>query len=320
MASLYNPSLTVVVVLSALLGASTGACTVQADDAERFREALPAQDEVALRVPKSGAGSTRQGLHVATEPGTTAGTTARYYQLTRDLTNAVDVGTGFILAGIWTIVHTAPTSIEAKKAVWGPGSANALEPAIWRFTVLEVNKDEYDYVLEGQPKSGSGPWTAVLTGHGFGKAHPSHKQGTFTANNDAYKSLDPTRGHDEGTTKVTYDLRQLPATIAVELRPAQGRADVKVTHEAQGAGSVAIDAVGDLDPSKTTKLEDIHLVSRWTSNGSGRADALIKSGDLPMTVQATECWSASFARVYYEDTANFEPQSGSESTCALPAL
>jgi hypothetical protein len=308
-------------VVSALSAFESG-CAASSDEAERFREAVPLQEEVALRVPgASGSSATTKsaGIHIASGPVVgTGGGAARYYQFTRDMTGAVDFVTAVMLGGIWAIVHTQPTTLESKRAVWGPGAANALEPAVWRFTVNEVGDAEYDYVLEGQPKAG-GAWLAVMRGHGYGKSRPEHKQGWFEIDNDAYKTLEPTRGRDEGTAKVTYDLRQIPASIAVELRPsaARGWADVKVIHDKAGSGSVEITSLGDIDESKATKLEDIHLLSRWTSEGSGRADVSMKNGDLPFTVDATECWSSSFARVYYQDTVDFEPETGDPTTCAF---
>jgi hypothetical protein len=313
---------------SAALGSFAAGCAIKPDDSERFREAIPTQEQVALRVPGAEAMNTgsvgKTSIRIKTDPGsvTNAGdATARYYRFTRDMTNAVDFGTAVILGSVWSIVHTEPTSIDAKTAVWGPGAASALEPAVWKFTVKEVGTAEYDYVLEGQPKAG-GAWLTVMQGHGFGKASPQHETGWFEWNNDNYRTLDPARAKDDGTTKVTYDLKKLPATIAVELRPSASKAwaDVTVIHQDAGAGSVEITALGDLDDSKATQLEDIHLLSRWTAKGSGRADIEMKNGDLPFTVTARECWSESFARVYYEDTVSFEPKTGTETACALPAI
>lgn len=309
------------VLTATTMGATTG-CAVKQDDADRFRDAVPESDDVALKVPGGqGGGAQTKGLHVATNgtSGTTSAT-ARYYRFTRDMTSAVDFGTAVILGGVWLIVHSEPTSIDAKHAVWGPGQGNALDPVVWRFTVTEVGDKEYDYALEGQPKAG-GAFLTVLKGHGYGKERAEHRSGWFVADNDAYRTLDPDRAKDYGTTKVTFDLRALPATIAVELRPgeARGHADVLVTHEEQGAGAVEITALGDIDDSKATKLEDVHLLSRWTTTGSGRADVDMKGGDLPAEVTATECWSDSFARVYYKDTVDYEPPSGDASACALPA-
>lgn len=303
----------------AFVAATAAGCTAE-EDADRFREAIPQTGDVALRVPGASGGTTTKsasGIRLATNGS--AGGVARYYAFTRDMTNTVDFGTAVTLGSIWALVNTPPTTIEAKKAVWGPGQANALEPAIWRFTVTEIADREYDYVLEGQPKSG-GAWLAVVHGHGYGKSRPEHAQGWFEADNDAFELLEPTRARDTGKTKVTFDLGAIPATIRVELRPeaAKGFADVVVTHDAGGAGSVAIHALGDIDDEgKGAALENVDLLSRWTSIGSGRADVTLTNGDLPFTVVASECWSSSFARVYYKDTVDYEPASGDASGCAF---
>lgn len=296
-------------------------CVVKQDDADRFRQAVPQADEVALKVPggSNAGGTTTKDLRLSGGPVTTS-SSAEYYRFTRDLTGAVDFGTAVILGAIWAVVHTQPTSIDGKHAVWGPGNGSALDPVVWRFTVTEVGDKEYDYVLEGQRK-GTSDFVPLLTGHGYGEERAEHRSGWFQADNDAFAKLDPDRNHDSGMLKVTYDLRQIPATIGVELKksPDQGWANVLVTHDAGGAGSVEITGHADFDASKGTKLEDIHIVSRWLTSGAGRADAEIQNGDMPFRVDASECWSDSFARVYYKDTVDYEPASGDAKACSLDA-
>ena len=312
-----------VALFASVLVLAVGEGCAPVDDAARFREPIPAKEQVALSVPGNGsgtAGATKtQGLHIATLDGTTA-TTAKWYGLTREVTNGIDGVTAVILGGIWILVNTPPSSVEPKKAVWGPSQPDGLESTSWRFTVNEVGDAEYDYVLEGQSKSGGG-WLTVLTGHGYGKTRAEHDQGWFQADNDAYRTLEPVLGHDYGTTKVVYDLQKLPASIDVARRPGgdKGSLDIVVTHEAGGAGQVTIKGMADIDPSKATKLENVDVLSRWEGNGSGRADIVLKSGDLPFTVDATECWSATFSRVYYKDTVNFEQPTGDPTACSLPA-
>jgi hypothetical protein len=288
------------------------------DDADRFRSAVPAKEDVALKIPGSSdsGGTTTQSLHPLGNPPSVS-SSAEYYRFTRDITDVVDFGTAVILGAIEIIVHSPPTTIDSTHAVWGPGSGDALDPVVWRFTVTEVAPDEYDYVLEGQRK-GTSDFVAALSGHGFGDASPSHKQGWFQADNDALASLDPDRNHDTGSTKVTFDLRQIPASIAVDIdKKTDGSAHVVVTHEAGGAGEVDITAHTDIDPSKGSGLEDVTLHSKWLTDGSGRADAQLAGGDLPTTVDATECWSTTFSRVYYQDTVSYEPTSGDASKCSL---
>src|SRR5690606_19770383 len=121
---------------SLVVGAVAGGCSAPTSDADRFREAIPNQEEVALRVPGAETANTgnvgKQTLRIADLASGDG--TARYYRFSRDLTNVVDFGTAVILGSVWAIVHTEPTTVDAKTAVWGPGAASALEPAVWKFT------------------------------------------------------------------------------------------------------------------------------------------------------------------------------------------
>ena len=67
-------------------------------------------------------------------------------------------------------------------------------------------------------------------------------------------------------------------------------------------------------------LEDVALVSRWTASGAGRADLVAANGSLPagFMVHATECWDASFGRVYYTEDVDASKTEGDVSACALP--
>lgn len=317
-----------------VLGCASQACSLSST-ADRFREAVPQQGDVALNVPGgngtgpgTGAGtrSVRAGLHIKTGNEGGSSTTATSYGFTREITTAVDSTTAVIVGSIWAIANIEPTTLEDKKAVWGPSEdSSALEPVIWRFTVNEVATDEYDYALEGKPKAG-GDYLPVLSGHGYGNAHPDHKKGWFQANNDNFKKLDPSSAENEGTTKITYDLKQLPSTINVELRPKaeEGSLDVDVTHATGGAGSVRIHGTFDIDKeddaAAASKLENVEMTSRWDASGAGRSEWTFSGGDLPIaSVTATECWSTSFSRVYYKDSADSQPTEGAETACAVSA-
>jgi hypothetical protein len=315
--------------LAGVLGVSAAmlvGCSASSEDAARFREAVPQGDDVALRVPGGAAatGTTTQGLRIQS-PGAATGPSsdAKFYAFTRDLTRDVDRTTAGILGAVWALVSTPPTTLEDKRAVWGPGSSSALEPNEWRLVVTEVGAGEYTYAFEGRPKAG-GDFRGVLTGKGFAVSHPSHKAGSFEVDHEVYRALEPTaaKPQDEGRTKVTFDLAKAPATIAVELRPgaAKGWIDVQVAREPAGAGRVDIRALTNVDGSASTQLEDVTIASRWDASGAGRADVVMEKGDFAsLSLKATECWSASFSRVYYEDTVGSEAKIGDASACVVAA-
>lgn len=310
------------------IGLTQPGCLVKTTDTDKFREGIPTSQDVELKEPSASSGSGTQatvpGFRAEGVPGGDA--YAKYYRFTRAMFDGVNWGTAYILGTVWFIVHLPPTSVTDKEATWGPGS-EALQPAEYRFRATEVATGEFDYTLEGRAKNlGSiAPYLPVLSGKGYGKAHPKHRQGWFEINHDNANKLDPARPHaddESGTAKVTYTLDAFPITIVADFHKSAtpDYATVTVTTQKDGGGRVDIDARADIDDLKTTKLEDVAMRSRWLSTGAGRADVLIANGDIPANlspVKLSECWSTSFVRVYYTDTASLEPTTGTESQCAF---
>lgn len=304
-----------------ILGLLANACIMQPDASDRFREAIPQSGEVATHVPggsSSATGARSAGLGIRDLGG--VGQRAEFYDFTRDITDSVDFHSALILGAVWAVASTPPTQTVGSTAIWGPGSGNALDPVVWRFTATEVASSEFDYKLEGRPKGSTSDadFKVVLQGHGYAKAHPKHRQGWFEWDNDAQRALDPARVKDTGRAKVTYDLRATPSTLAVELRPTSSGAalDVTVSHEAGGAGSVTIKGKADFDKA-TAALEDVNVVSRWAPSGAGRADVAAAGGDLVAPAKVSECWSPAFARVYVSYASGASATAGTAAECAF---
>jgi hypothetical protein len=301
-----------------VLGMAQLGCMVNVDDGERFREAIPEASQVSLALPGSAATSpVPEALAYA------AGERAKFYEFTRALSDGVDGVTRSILGSIWIVVHTPPTTVSAHEATWGPGADNALAPVVWRLKVTEVSDGVFDYQLDGRPKGSTAEadYLAVLRGRGYGRSHAEHRNGHFLVDNDAAKKLDPARERDQGTTKITHQLRSWPATLAVEIRPAPAAhwTDVTVTHQKDGSGAVDVSALTDIEETnKDGKLENVIMRNRWAKDGAGRADVQISGGSVPALVKATECWSAQFDRSYYTDSAKLAPTEGDLASCAFP--
>jgi hypothetical protein len=300
------------------VGAPIG-CVINTDDGEKFREPLPVTSEMSLSLPRSDDKAARRTQAVG--PNGAAPSYAKFYQFTRDVTDGVDVVTGVILGSVWLVVHTRPTSISDHQATWGPGSGDALSPVVWRLQVTEVEQGVFDYQLDGRPKGSTddGAYLAVLKGRGYGRAHAEHKNGWFVVDHDAARTLDPARAHDQGTAKITHQLRAWPKTIGVELRPTPSPdwLDIQVTHRADGAGDVDVNGLADIDAVKDGRSEDVVIHSRWANSGAGRADVQIVGGSVGTLVKASECWSTTFVRSYYTDNIGLEPTVGDSTACAF---
>lgn len=302
-------------------------------DAEKFRQALPKAEAVQVAGPEDAqttGGQTGQSIQ-ADEPWA-EGPWAKWYGFTRHVRKGVNTVTGVVLGGVWLIVHTQPTSVNANEAIWGPYT-DSLEPVTWRFRITEVAEDEYDYVLEGRPKAqkSDAAFRPVLKGKGWAKGHAKHGDGFFEIDLDTAKELDPfEHGDDSGRIKITHDLPAnittdifaQPRSITAEVEPSTTDAWFTVTSNsaADGTGTLFVNAYADADESELTKKEDITIQSQWNGTGAGRADIEISGGDVPAEydpVQAVECWGADFYRVYYSDSVSWAPAEGQASQCAF---
>jgi hypothetical protein len=310
-------------------------------DAGRFREAIPQTEAVELSGPETAQGSSNTQSYAglssaqASDESWANGPWAYWYGFTRSVRQGVNQVTASVLGGVWIIVHTQPTRVSDTEAVWGPWT-DALEPATYRFRIEEVARDEYDYTLEGRPKTSDreADYRAVLKGKGWAKGHPKHGDGFFMIDLDVARELDPFNvdADETGMIEITHDLPpditdnlfSNPKTVTAKVTPSKSESwfEVTTTSKEDGTGTLVVGALADADDSNATQLETIGIASQWTAQGAGRADITISGGDVPAdpgTVSAVECWDTTFARVYYGDSINYEPTDGELSACAFSA-
>jgi hypothetical protein len=72
-------------------------------------------------------------------------------------------------------------------------------------------------------------------------------------------------------------------------------------------------------------LEDGTVRSRWNAAGAGRGDARVTGGDAAGGMTVSECWDASFQRVYFAADPAVVAVEGQASACVyadalLPSL
>ena len=83
-----------------------------------------------------------------------------------------------------------------------------------------------------------------------------------------------------------------------------------------GEGAFEFAVQKDLQ-ANASRNELFAIRSRWQDKGMGRSDFTISGGDVTTPVTASECWSETFGRTYYKDSANFSPAEGDEKSCAF---
>jgi hypothetical protein len=298
-------------LLAATATLSLVAC-VNKDGSPDIDRSLPTADQVSIKLPKSSAAARADSQAI--------GQLSPYYVITLGVTTTFNGGTAWVLTLIHAIVQNPPTSTDGNVYTWGPGS-NALDPADYKLVVTANADGTFAYQLSGKSKTqASARFEVVIDGMADPRAGEGKGSGDFTVDFDASRRINPIQAGDaRGTMDVHYDLAQAHLDLALSSTDAQGRptaADYAYNAASDGGGDMTFD-VG-ADAGGTALLETLTLRSRWLGTGAGRTDARITGGDLgSLQVTASECWSASFGRVYYQDSNHFAPAEGTESSCAF---
>jgi hypothetical protein len=299
-------------LLAATATLSLVACVNKDDGAPSIDRSLPTADQVSIKVPRSNA-SARADSQVL-------GQLSPYYVITLGVTSTFNGGTAWVLTLIHAIVQTPPTSIQGNVYTWGPGS-NALDPADYKLVVTASADGTFSYQLSGKSKTQPGAkFEVLIDGMADPRAGEDRGSGDFTVDFDAGKRVNPIQNGDaRGTMDVHYDLAEAHLDLSLSSTDAQGRptaADYAYNAAKDGGGDMTFDV--SADAGGTALLETLTLRSRWLGTGAGRTDARISGGDLGgLQVTASECWSTSFGRVYYQDSNNFAAPEGAESSCAF---
>jgi hypothetical protein len=159
-------------------------------------------------------------------------------------------------------------------------------------------------VLELRPRTGQdSDFAPFLEGASTGAAPGGPNQGAFTLDLDLAHRLDPVAAPAEGQVvagwTVVPDGRQVQVHfggVHVGDGPST-TADIVSALVADGSGTLAFDAEANLVGGPEA-LEAGKVGSRWNQSGAGRADVELHGGDAPENARITECWDASFLRVF----------------------
>lgn len=306
-------------MIKSLLAATTAtlslvACIKQDDGTPNVDKSLPTADQISIKLPQSKTSARTVG-------GDVLGQLAPYYVVTLGVTSTFNGSTAWVLALIHAIVQAPPTTVQDNVYTWGPGS-KALDPADYKLVVTANDDGTFSYQLSGKSKTQPNAQFEILI---KGEADPGPGEGKgsgqFLVDFDAGKRVNPTTSGDaKGSVDVHYDLARAHLDLTIMSTDAQGNptsADYAYNAAADGGGDMTFDVNGNV--GGTALMETLTLRSRWLGTGAGRTDARITGGDLAsLQVTASECWNTSFGRVYYQDSNNFAPAEGVESSCAFP--
>jgi hypothetical protein len=273
--------------LSLLAGACTDDNSSGGDARTGFGKALPSAAEMRIPLPSS------DGQRTAL-----VGETASYYAESIAVVTSVNATTAELLAGIDAILAELPTSEDVDGAVWG---APLDEADGTRLTVTTAADGSYQ-------------WKLIVAGveHASGQAR-ADGSGTLRVDLSAAAGDD-----DTGRYEINYDLESDTQDIVLDTTEAgvAERLEYHYRGSADGAGDLTLAIRADAgDPGGQPELTALR--TRWIASGAGRADARISGGDLTAPITASECWDATFSRVYFEGQADWQDSEGDVADCAF---
>ncbi|MEZ4366275.1 MAG: hypothetical protein R2939_08290 [Kofleriaceae bacterium] len=298
-------------VASSLVALSLAGCVEQKPDTSDIARAIPTATQVQINLP---------GQAMAR----TLGELAPWYVATRGVTRTFNTGTAWVLVLVHTIVQFPVTSVDGDVYTWGPWDDGPLAPARYRLDVTALADGSYDWALLGQSKSVAGAeFEAVIAGNAVPGATEATGHGSFTLDFDAAERVNPVDNDGNGTIAVDYDL--LARTLAMSISAIEDRDGVPTPVDAEyayaedgaGGGDMVFTVHEDTDDVGPA-AEDATLRSRWQADGAGRADLRLANGDLAaLQITASECWDTSFGRTYYQDSQEWLPTEGVETSCVF---
>lgn len=280
-----------------------GGETTSSGSSESFLTALPSRKTLEVTAPSSRAPAAL-GEHSAA----LVGQTASLYVLTRQMTGQVNGFVGGALDTLGAISRTPSAAIGPDSAAWGP-ITDPLSPVAGRLIVVRVGPGAHTFRLDLRPKSGGeADFQPFLQGASTGAGPGGPSAGTFAVDLDLAHRLDPVANPGEGQVIAGWAVVPDHREVQVHLGGAHAaadpptHADIGSVMRSDGSGSLVFDAQANLVGSADA-LEAGQVRSRWSPTGAGRADLEAQGGDAADGLVVTECWDASFARVYANATA-----------------
>jgi hypothetical protein len=166
----------------------------------------------------------------------------------------------------------------------------------------------------------------VLSGVAFPGSRRGHGHGSFTADFDAFATLDQAPGSEReyGTMTATYDAEG-PLSIQVVWLGGKNRDD-----PGDPANPNRSDAVYDFDAASRDLVVAwralpvgpdgavVTLHTRWQHGGAGRSD--VRAQDNPLTYEESECWDGapSYLQTYDSWDSTTQEAVGDPDACVFP--
>jgi hypothetical protein len=275
---------------------------------------LPKEEQVRINLPVEGGAA----------KGAETGDFARYYAVTRVVTENVNGLIGFVLGTVAYVVTLEPqwSDTDTNTAVWGPYSDSGLDPVETGLWVREEDDGSYSWAIFEVPTGGDIDTESkvIVAGVVDAGATAEDASGQFAVDFDTAAAMDPAeRIVGAFSVEYAYDADGVDAVAGFDnygyVDGERVDALYAYTEDYAGAGDMDIAWLDDVNASGTDEV--LAMRTRWEATGDGRSDAIVTGGDLGVeSVTASECWGSDFIESYWTDTIGMYEPVGDVGACA----
>lgn len=306
-----RPGLRAVAAALGCAGILAGGC--EAEDAggfTPFTNALPDVGALHYAFPDVETASGTEASSVGVQAAPLVGAESELYAAARDATKAVNRGIdAYLVAAQRVMRNLTPRRVSENRVVWRGVAPNALDEDL--LVVQRADDGHFEYVLWSRDLvRANADWRFRLYGSTTPLDGARRGRGVLWVDleND---HLPATRGKVLALWENLRDRKEVAVTFFAattdEGAPPRTRSFI---FQRSGGGNLMAFGPELMDVHDTpdrTALEEVRLLTRWTSGGAGRSDATVTAGDVAANGYAvlfrTECWRSPDHAVRYEATA-----------------
>ncbi|MDP2307206.1 MAG: hypothetical protein Q8P18_14365 [Pseudomonadota bacterium] len=290
------------------------ACGTFGGGSPYHEDLLPQEDRVRINLP----------VDSASAKDAETGEWARYYVLTRTVTEDVNGLITFVLGTVGYITTLEPqwSDTDSRQAVWGPYSDSGLDPVETGLWVTEEDDGSYSWAIFQLPKGGDMETEAIaiITGVVDAGSTREDASGVFQVDFTTASELDPGVALTGlFSVEYTYDPVGGNAVAGFEdygyaIGAERINALYAYSQDVEGAGTMDLAWLDDVNATGVDEI--LAMRTRWESTGDGRSDAIVTGGDLGAdAVYASECWAGDFVTSYWTDTIGLYETVGDVGAC-----
>ena len=313
-------------VLCAACAALAGCGGYSNDDLE-FLYALPSRAALQTSVPASSTARSGSELGVRRD-GLAVGEPSKAYADTKSGSDGINELLYNVLDVLERVRTARPSERTENRRVWGPFADDRNRTRQLRVVIerrdLADGSVAYEWRWEvKQRDAGEDGWLAGASGTFSPTDDVRRGAGEFSWHAKAIRDGGFANTDDDReveSLQVFYETDRDPVRIDMTMRRTNGELSYGYERSADGSGAIRFELVADFyKPFLGEDRETLTIHSRWTPEGTGRADLRISGGDLGIDRRdAVECWDAAFLVVHARPfDFSGEPTVGDPAACAF---